>query len=304
MSSKIKVSILVPVFNGEDSIKNCILSIINQTYENIEIIISDNCSTDNTQEILEEFIKKDKRIQYIRQKQNIGGWENFFFLLKKANSSFINFLGHDDRLDSDYIEKSLEKISVDENIAIISPMVIYYSDTSRYSCDFGVIHDHQSSSPIRRCASYFFKVKDNGVFYGMWNKKYVKNLLDIKHQAYKDRDSYSPGLDHIFIGSLLLNGKMVYSSCSRLYREIGHGSMVLHSKNLGYFRYIFALLKEAVIYTKNVFLLMRKNNIKYINKDYFWLLLTYLIVLTRMFFKRPLGVTGSKIKRFLIQGRK
>ena len=66
----------IPVHNGEKSIKKAINSVLNQTLQDFEIIISDNASTDLTKNICEEYAKNDIRIKYIRQKKNLGYVEN------------------------------------------------------------------------------------------------------------------------------------------------------------------------------------------------------------------------------------
>ena len=66
------VCIGVPVYNGEKFLKNCLDSLLSQTFTNFNLIISDNASTDSTQSICQEYVQKDKRIQYYRQTKNIG----------------------------------------------------------------------------------------------------------------------------------------------------------------------------------------------------------------------------------------
>jgi len=79
-----KVTIGIPVFNGDQFLRKSIESIINQSYQDIEIIISDNCSTDNTQTICLEYASRDNRIRYIRQPKNYGSINNFVVLLSEA----------------------------------------------------------------------------------------------------------------------------------------------------------------------------------------------------------------------------
>ena len=79
-----KISIGIPVYNGEKFIRKCIESVLQQTNRNFELIISDNASTDSTPEICKEFLNKDDRISFERQDKNMGGCWNFNFLLQKA----------------------------------------------------------------------------------------------------------------------------------------------------------------------------------------------------------------------------
>ena len=81
-----KITIGLPVYNGEKFIKKCIESILNQTFLDFELLISDNASTDSTSEICNEYASKDKRIRYSCNLKNIGGIENFKFQSKKKHA--------------------------------------------------------------------------------------------------------------------------------------------------------------------------------------------------------------------------
>ncbi len=72
ITESIMVSVVIPAFNVEDDIARCLDSVINQTYKNIEIIIVNDASTDNTRSIIEEYIKRDSRIVCIDKKENAG----------------------------------------------------------------------------------------------------------------------------------------------------------------------------------------------------------------------------------------
>ena len=80
----VKLSIGMPVYNGELFIERAIESILAQTFTDFELIISDNASTDSTQEICQNFSKKDDRIRIFKQEKNIGVHRNFYFLLSQA----------------------------------------------------------------------------------------------------------------------------------------------------------------------------------------------------------------------------
>ena len=76
-SNNHKISIGLPVYNGEAFIDLTLDSILSQSFEDFELIISDNASTDTTEKICREYAAKDKRVKYIRQKENLGGVYNF-----------------------------------------------------------------------------------------------------------------------------------------------------------------------------------------------------------------------------------
>ena len=128
------IDILLPTYNGEKYIKEQLDSILQQTYQNIRIIISDDCSKDSTPEILKQYSEKDKRIIVYLQEQNLGVVKNIEFLLKKVENNFYMLSDQDDVWKPEKIEKSLETLKkekadlvfgdlevVDQNLKTIYP---------------------------------------------------------------------------------------------------------------------------------------------------------------------------------------
>lgn len=105
-----KIDILMATYNGEKYISEQIESILNQTYSNFRLIISDDCSTDNTRKILESFRKKDKRIKIYFQEKNMGYIKNFEFLLNKVENELYMLSDQDDIWNADKVEKSINKM--------------------------------------------------------------------------------------------------------------------------------------------------------------------------------------------------
>ena len=83
MTSAPRLSIGLPVFNGENYLAEAIDTLLAQTYTDYELIISDNASTDGTREICEKYAAKDERIRYLRQPRNIGAAPNHNFLVQR-----------------------------------------------------------------------------------------------------------------------------------------------------------------------------------------------------------------------------
>ena len=105
-----KIDILLATYNGEKYLKEQLDSILNQTYKNIRIIISDDCSKDTTPEILKEYQKKDDRIELHIQKNNLGVVKNIEFLLKQVKSPYYMLADQDDYWLPEKAKKSLEKL--------------------------------------------------------------------------------------------------------------------------------------------------------------------------------------------------
>ena len=105
-----KIDILLATYNGEKYLKEQLDSILNQTYKNIRLIISDDCSKDSTREILKEYEKKDERIKVFYQEKNLGYIKNFEFLLKHVQDEIYMLSDQDDVWLPEKVEKSYEML--------------------------------------------------------------------------------------------------------------------------------------------------------------------------------------------------
>jgi glycosyltransferase involved in cell wall biosynthesis len=105
------VSILIPVYNRENFIEETIKSALNQTYNNIEVIVVDNKSTDKTWSILENFSKFDNRIKIFQNDFNIGPVKNWMECIKKAHGVYGKILWSDDLISPDFLEKTVPYLS-------------------------------------------------------------------------------------------------------------------------------------------------------------------------------------------------
>ena len=119
-----KVTIGVPVFNGENGLEDCLLCLLNGTYENIEIVISDNASTDGTYDIIAKFEKLDDRIRAIRQESNIGAVPNFKAVADSANSPLFMWRAHDDTSSDNFVEALVASIQKHPTAALAAPNVL------------------------------------------------------------------------------------------------------------------------------------------------------------------------------------
>ena len=112
-SDKHKLSIGFPVYNGEKFLRTRLENIFTQTFQDFELIISDNASTYSTADICKEYALKDNRISYIRQEKNIGPFNNFKFVLDKAQNEYFVAAMVDDLWESTFLEKNIKVLDSD-----------------------------------------------------------------------------------------------------------------------------------------------------------------------------------------------
>ena len=106
----------MPVYNGEKFIRKCIESILDQTNRNFELIISDNASTDLTSDICTEFLTKDSRIKFVKQKKNMGANWNYNFLLEKAVGEYFVWVAADTIILPEFLEKNINLLESEKKI--------------------------------------------------------------------------------------------------------------------------------------------------------------------------------------------
>ena len=112
------VTIGIPTYNRADLfLHDAINAALQQTYSNIELVISDNCSTDDTKSVVKSFT--DPRIRYFRQKTNIGANNNFNFCLQQARGDYFLLFLDDDQIDPDFVETCMDAAEDKKNIGII-----------------------------------------------------------------------------------------------------------------------------------------------------------------------------------------
>lgn len=111
------VSVIIPVFNSEKFLSEAIISVIEQTYKNLEILISDDCSEDNSRKIIESF-SDESRIKVFNNHQNIGAGNTRNKLIKEASGKYVCFLDSDDLIEKDKIEKQVSAFQTDEELGL------------------------------------------------------------------------------------------------------------------------------------------------------------------------------------------
>jgi len=112
------VTIGIPTYNRANGfLKKALQSAVEQTYKNLEIIVSDNCSTDHTESLVNDF--SDTRIRYVKHPRNIGANNNFNFCVENAKGEYFLLLHDDDLIDPDLIETCMNAVKGDVNVGVI-----------------------------------------------------------------------------------------------------------------------------------------------------------------------------------------
>jgi glycosyltransferase involved in cell wall biosynthesis len=124
-----RVTIGVPVWNGADYLEHCLDSLLAQTYDDIEILISDNASTDRTPEICRAYCTRDERVNYHRQPHNIGAAANYNFLVHQARSELFQWAAHDDACAPEFVERCVAALDASPSDVLAFPQTTFVDST-------------------------------------------------------------------------------------------------------------------------------------------------------------------------------
>lgn len=139
-SSDILISVCLPVRNGASSLRTVAESILAQDHANLELVISDNASTDGTEELCRELAANDERIVYVRQPHNIGLLNNFQAAMRRAQGTFFRWVGDDDWLAPNCLSRCLDVFATDPRLILVTMAVDFTGDdgvtrTAQYDGD-------------------------------------------------------------------------------------------------------------------------------------------------------------------------
>jgi glycosyltransferase involved in cell wall biosynthesis len=120
------------VFNGGHLLNEALDQVVNQDYDNIEIIISNNNSSDETDVICRGFCERDQRIKYFKQTKTITAAMNFRFVFERSIGEYFLWAAYDDRRTLNYVSILLDKITKTPNASLVFPEVVLFSDHNKW----------------------------------------------------------------------------------------------------------------------------------------------------------------------------
>ena len=180
------VSVIVPCYNVEKYLKSCLVSIINQTYTNLEIILVNDCSTDNTLDILLEYTKKDKRIKIINNIENSGASKSRENGYSNSKGDWICFVDSDDALSPRAIEMWISQIDEETDIIAGKFRSIKEHQFEKNIWDDEICHDVDVLEH-NDIMEYLGRWTELEVSMATWGKLYRRNLFEKANTfQYKD----------------------------------------------------------------------------------------------------------------------
>lgn len=128
MTSQPRVSIGIPVYNGQAFVADAIDSVLAQTYGDFEILLSDNASSDRTEEICMSYVAQDDRVRYIRTSVNQGANRNFRRVAEAARGDYFKWLASDDYLAPEFIDVCLQSFRQRQDAVVVTTLMPYVDE--------------------------------------------------------------------------------------------------------------------------------------------------------------------------------
>ena len=207
------VTVGIPTYNRPDKLAECLTNVLKQTYKNLEFFVSDNHSPDaDVAKVLEEFSRKDSRIRYTIQEQNIEAEPNFNYVFSMARGEYFIWLSDDDSFQEDYIERCVNFLLDHTDYVSCAGLSKYFSKGVEVACEKRFTLENNSS--IVRFFNYFYHVSKNGIFYGVIRKNFLSENPIGKFV----------GSDWNVVAHLAIQGKINVLPDVYMYRSLDGGS--------------------------------------------------------------------------------
>ncbi len=214
------VSIGIPTYNRALSLVHAVESALAQDYPNLEIVVSDNASTDETNSVCAAFCMKDRRIRYVCQPRNLGMTENFRRALASSRGEFFMWLSDDDWLDPSYLSQCMHFLENNRDYVLVCGTGRYYKG-GKFIYQSKKI-DLTDDSRVARVLSYYRKVDFDGVFFGVARFDLLASL----------RMEELFGGDWLFSAALAYLGKIKMLESTSIHRSLEGASQDLESLGL------------------------------------------------------------------------
>ncbi len=212
-----RVSIGMPVYNGAQFLREAIESFLQQTFGDFELIISDNASTDQTREICESYARKDRRIRYYRNPQNLGAAKNYNRVFELSKGKYFKWAAHDDYCAPTYLEKCVQVLEANPEVVICHTKTVYINEHGQEYANRDDQLDFRSPRPSERYKGYFYRpYKRCNAIFGLIRRQVLEKTSLIG--AYY-------GSDQVLLAELTLRG-LIYRIPERLFYRRDHPAQV------------------------------------------------------------------------------
>lgn len=247
------VSVIIPVYNGENYIERCLNSILNQTYTDLEILIINDGSTDRTEDIINRYIEDGKNVRCIYQKnQGVSIARNLG--LKHAKGEYVSFVDSDDFVESTFIEKMYKSAKNNNSDMVVCGHVRYYADNLKKNEVLNYKNENKSIYTQYESINLLLNLSVKGY---LWDKLFKREKL-IENNFFLEPNRYIEDWFPTFKYVCEINNITFVNEA--LYYYVQRDSSALHTINS-------KLLEDYVYSVKKIKKYLKENKIKYSKKS-------------------------------------
>jgi glycosyltransferase involved in cell wall biosynthesis len=192
------ISIIIPAFNAQASIQRAVSSVLNQTYRSTELIVINDCSSDDTPKVLEGFLGKNNKITVIENKINKGVAAARNQGIDAANGDWITFLDADDFFDRNYLEKVHNFFRHQEFVCTSYVQIETSNEKKHNNHQMTANTDLHDEALLDYMELYFLKPYQNTAFVHCWNKFFLKNLIEKHALRFNESLNQLEDVDFVF----------------------------------------------------------------------------------------------------------
>lgn len=176
------VSVIMPVYNSQQYVKAAVNSIVNQTYENIEILCVNDCSTDDSLSVLNELASKDSRVKVIDSPVNVGAGEARNLAIKEAKGEFITFVDADDTIEPDLYQRVIDEINKNNPDQVVWGLVEeHFDDSDTLVKTVPIVSAYRFLDNETDIVKTVLELEENSLFGYQWNSFYRASVIKENH---------------------------------------------------------------------------------------------------------------------------
>lgn len=172
------ISIVVPVYNAQNYIKDTIEGVLAQTFTDYELILVDDCSSDMSREICEDYAKRYDNIRIIAKDKNSGAAQARNFGMAAATGEYVYFLDADDVIDNDLLALAADKARAGYDVVMFGLVEEYCGEDDKVESVRAICPDEKTYEDVRLLRESIIEYENSTLLGYVWNKLYRKAMLD------------------------------------------------------------------------------------------------------------------------------